>query len=625
MQAGLRAAVIAIAAAGLLGGCASASKPGQLGDDDAAATAKLPPVHYEVTFPGDLPADLATLLPQVSKSAATTETPPTSRLGIRQRAEGDVTLLQQALRAEGYFDGSVSFRVEDPTVVPARGIVEDVKRLATAPAAILVFDVQPGPQYQFGQLSIRLDGATTFDAPTPTSLGLDEGAPARTQVVLDAEQKLLSEARKAGFALAKLGEREAIVDHETRHMNLTLALEPGRVATFGDVTFSGGEGIDPGFLRGRVPIKAGERYDPALVTDGQQSLFDTNLFSTIIIQPADQLTADGQLDLRYELKQRPPRSIGAEINYETDLGPGGSVFWEHRNVFGAGERFRAELAGSEVQQSATLSLTKPDFFSPRQNLLMDATARRDRLEAYDSDSLGSGVSVERQFTKEFKASLGVAFRYVWIKDHDQPETTFGLLSLPATIDWNFADDRFNPTAGGTVQFTGAPYTDVLGPSLNFAKGRLTTTRYIRIAQSPELVLALRGSVGSLVGAQRNEVPADERFYAGGGGSIRGIGFELAGPLNDDDKPIGGRSVAEGSIELRSRWGENLGAVLFLDAGTVDSSVLPSGGERVLFGAGPGIRYYTPIGPVRVDLGFPLNPRAGVDDPFQLYFSLGQAF
>lgn len=625
MRAGLKAAVIGILAAGLLGGCTGNSKPAPLSDADAAATARLPPVPYEVSFPDDLPADLASLLPQVAKSVAATATPPTSRLGIRQRAEGDVTLLQQALRAEGYFDGNVSFRIEDPAVVPAQGIVEDVKRLATPPEAILVFDVRPGQQYQFGQLSIRLDGATSFEAPTPASLGLDEGAPARTQVVLDAEQKLLSDARKAGFALAKLGEREAVVDHETRRMDLTLALEPGRVATFGDVTFSGGEGIAPGFLRGRVPIKAGERYDPALVTDGQQSLFDTNLFSTIIIHPAEQLTADGQLEIRYELRQRPPRSIGAEINYETDLGPGASVFWEHRNVFGAGERFRAELAGSEVQQSATLGLTKPDFFSPHQNLLLDATAQRDRLDAYDSDSLGSGASIEREFTKELKGSLGVAFRYVWIKDHDEPETTFGLLSLPATIDWNFADDRFNPTRGGTVQFAGAPYTDVLGPSLNFAKGRLTTTRYIRIAQSPELVVALRGSVGSLVGAERDEVPADERFYAGGGGSIRGIGFDLAGPLDDDDKPLGGRSVAEGSIELRSRWGENLGAVLFLDAGTVNSSVLPSGGERVLFGAGPGIRYFTPIGPVRVDLGFPLNPRAGVDDPFQLYFSLGQAF
>lgn len=619
------AAAIGIIATGLLAGCNSSSKPGQLADEDRATIPKLPPVPYEVSFAGDLPEDLATLLPQVSRSAAEVATPSTSRLGIRQRAEGDVSLLQQALRAEGYFDGNVSFRIEDPKEVPSQGIVADVKRLAVPPQAILVFDVQPGPQYQFGQLSIHLDGPTSFTAPTPASLGLDQGAPARTQVVLNAEQKLLDDARNAGFALAKLGDREAVVDHETRHMNLTLALDAGRIAKFGDVTFSGGDGIDAGFLRGRVPITSGERYNPALVTDGQQRLFDTNLFSTIIIHPAEQLTSDGQLDVRYDLRQRPPRSIGAEIDYQTDLGPGGSIFWEHRNVFGAGERFRAELAGSEVQQSATLRLTKPDFYSPRQNLLMDASARRDRLDAYDSDSLGSGVSVEREFTKELKASLGVAFRYIWIKDHDEPETTFGLLSLPATIDWNFADDRFNPTRGGTVQFTGAPYTDVLGPSLNFAKGRLTTTRYLKIAQSPELVVALRGSVGSLVGAERDEVPADERFYAGGGGSIRGIGFDLAGPLDDSHKPLGGRSVAEGSIELRSRWGENLGAVLFLDAGTVDSSVLPSGGERMLFGAGPGLRYFTPIGPVRVDLGFPLNPRAGVDDPFQLYFSLGQAF
>ena len=171
----------------------------------------------------------------------------------------------------------------------------------------------------------------------------------------------------------------------------------------------------------------------------------------------------------------------------------------------------------------------------------------------------------------------------------------------------------------------APYTDVLGPTLNFAKGRITTTRYLQLAKAPNLVLALRGSVGSLVGAERDEVPADERFYAGGGGSIRGIGYELAGPLDDDDKPLGGRSVVEGSVELRTRFGDNFGAVLFLDGGTVDTSVLPTGGTRVLFGAGPGLRYYTPIGPVRVDLGFPLNPRQGVDDPFQLYFSLGQAF
>ncbi len=616
---------VALTALAALGGCAGKGGQGPLGADDTAATARLPPFPYAVSFTGQLPPELAALLPQVSRSAASVDTPPTSRLGVRQRAEADVPLLQQALRAEGYFDGTVGFRIEDPKAAPPEGIVEDVRRLASPPQAVLVFDIDPGPQYQFGTLQIDADPSTGFVAPTPASLGMVEDAPARTQVVLDAEQKLLEDARKAGFALAKLGERDAVVDHETRRMNVTLVLEPGRLADFGDVSFTGGDGIDPAFLRGRVPFRAGQRYNPALVADGQQRLFDTNLFSTIVVHPADQLTQDGRLDVAYELRQRPPRSIGATLDYQTDLGPGGSVFWEHRNIFGAGERLRAELAVSEPQQSATLTLTKPDFLATQQNLLTNVTAMRERLEAYDSDSLGTGASIEHEFSKELKGSLGVAFRYLWIKDLNQPETSFGLLSLPATVDWNFADDRFNPTRGGTLQFAGAPYTDVLGPSLNFLKGRLTTTRYVEIAKRPELVVALRGSVGSLVGAERDEVPADERFYAGGGGSIRGIGYELAGPLDDDDKPLGGRSVIEGSIELRTRFTDNLGAVLFLDAGTVDSRTLPTGGEPLLFGAGPGLRYYTPIGPVRVDLGFPLNPRSGVDDPFQLYFSLGQAF
>ena len=137
--------------------------------------------------------------------------------------------------------------------------------------------------------------------------------------------------------------------------------------------------------------------------------------------------------------------IGAELDYQIDLAPAPAVL-EHRNVFGAGERFRAELGVSEPQQSATLSLTKPDFFRSDQTLLTEATALCERLDAYDSDSLGSGVRVEREFTKDLKASLGVAFRYLWIKDSNEPEA-FGLLSLPARIDWNFADYRFSPTRG----------------------------------------------------------------------------------------------------------------------------------------------------------------------------------
>ncbi|MEK0083620.1 autotransporter assembly complex protein TamA [Benzoatithermus flavus] len=586
-----------------------------------------PPVPYAVRFPSDLPPDLAKLLPQVAESARGVGEPPTSRLAIRQRAEKDVGLLQQALRAEGYFDATVDFRLEDAKEAPPEGVVQKLERAGeAAPQVVLVFEVRPGPRYRFGGIRVELvDNPDGYPAPTPASLGLVTGEPARTQAVLDAERTMLDAARKAGFALAKLGERDAVVDHAARTMDVALRLDPGARATFGEVSFTGAEGIEIGFLRGRVPFRTGERFDPALLDESQTNLFDTNLFSTIIVKPAEQLGPDRSLDVTYELHQRPPRSIGAELGYQTDIGPSARLFWEHRNLFGGGELFRAETNLSQPDQKASVALTKPDFLRTRQNLLANGAVERQDLKAYKSTSIGAGLGLEREFSRQLKGSLGVAFRYAAIQDRNKPEEVFGLVSLPGSLDWNFADDRFNPTRGGTLLLTAAPYIDVLGPSRRFFKTRFTTTRYLELLDGPELVLALRGSAGAIFGVATSDVPADERFYAGGGGSVRGIAFQKAGPLDEHNDPRGGRSLAEGSIELRSRFKNDMGFVLFLDAGTVFDTPLPGGSERLFFGAGPGFRYFTPIGPVRVDLGFPLNPRSGVDEAFQLYISIGQAF
>ena len=208
----------------------------------------------------------------------------------------------------------------------------------------------------------------------------------------------------------------------------------------------------------------------------------------------------------------------------------------------------------------TASLLKPDFLRPNQNLLTDVVLRRDRLEAYDANSIGAGVSVEREIRKLLKVSLGTAIRYARIEDLKEPEQSFALLSFPAKIDWDFANDRFSPTQGGTLVSTLTPFVDLLGTDRNFLKGRLTTTRYLQLSAAPRFVLAAaRRRSAPLGGVSRDDVPADERFYAGGGGSIRGIGFQLAGPLDDDDKPLGGRSVIEGSVELRTRFANNFGA------------------------------------------------------------------
>jgi translocation and assembly module TamA len=165
---------------------------------------------------------------------------------------------------------------------------------------------------------------------------------------------------------------------------------------------------------------------------------------------------------------------------------------------------------------------------------------------------------------------------------------------------------------------------VSGNHLSFNKSRVTYSHYLEVLDSPGVVLAGRGSVGTLFGADRDEVPADLRFYAGGGGSVRGFGFQLAGDLDDDDNPLGGRSLLELSGEVRLRLTETFGVVAFVDAGTVYSKEVPDFKETLRIGAGPGLRYFSPIGPVRLDIGLPVNKRDS-DDSFQVYVSLGQAF
>ncbi|MGH8571544.1 MAG: BamA/TamA family outer membrane protein, partial [Gammaproteobacteria bacterium] len=171
----------------------------------------------------------------------------------------------------------------------------------------------------------------------------------------------------------------------------------------------------------------------------------------------------------------------------------------------------------------------------------------------------------------------------------------------------------------------APYTDTLNAGASFLKTQLTATTYVRLTDSAKYILALRGNLGSIAGTSRDDIPADERFYSGGGGSIRGYGYQLAGPLDDQDDPVGGRSLIELSGELRYRMTEAIGLVYFIDGGTVAENSLPSFEEDLFIGTGAGLRYITPIGPLRLDVGVPVNRRSGVDDIVQIYVSIGQAY
>jgi translocation and assembly module TamA len=285
-----------------------------------------------------------------------------------------------------------------------------------------------------------------------------------------------------------------------------------------------------------------------------------------------------------------------------------------------------EADGSFIGAFLIASFRKPDFGRRNQSLLSDFRLAYDDTDAFESTSARARLGLERQLGDGMTVALGVSFLAQEVRDKAQDDNseTFGLLSLPARFEWDRSDNRLDPSSGGRLRVENEPFVDVIGNGLLFNKSRVDYAHYLEVVQDPQIVLAGRTALGAMVGESRDAIPANLRFYAGGGGSVRGFGYQLAGQLNDDDDPIGGRSLLELSGEVRVRITESIGAVAFVDAGTVYSSSAPDFSETLRVGAGPGLRYFSPIGPLRLDVGFPLNPRDS-DDTWQLYISIGQAF
>jgi translocation and assembly module TamA len=573
-----------------------------------AAEEGQPAVPYQVEIQGIDDPDLRKLLEEVSQTKQLVDRPPPSLIRLRQRAEADRPRLQEALRSRGYYDAEISVAINTHA----------------EPAKVLI-GVSPGPLYRFHEVEIQVMPPTpTLKLPGLKELKIVPGQPAVSQTILDAESTLLARARAQGHALAKLGERKAVVDHDTRVMDLTLVVQPGPVVRFGEIRVEGLETVNPAAVHRRLPWQAGEVITPERIEAGRTALSDSELFSSVMIKLGTTPDADGRLPVTVDLHESKHRSIGLGVSYRTDEGPGGNASWENRNLFGNGERLQFELEGSFIGAHLIGNFRKPDLWRRDQALIAGTELAYDTTDAFDSRSASARVGLERRLAKGMTMSAGPAFRVADIKDVNGDRDIFYLASLPVIWLWDRSNDKLNPTRGGRVTVQNEPFVNVIGNNLVFNKAQASYTHYFQVLPKPGVVLAGRSAFGTLFGATREEVPADLRFYAGGGGSVRGFKYQTAGKLDDDHKPLGGRSLVELSGEIRLRLTDTIGTVAFVDAGTAFGPSLPDFNETLRVGAGPGLRYFSPIGPVRLDVGFPINRRPS-DDAFQLYVSLGQAF
>lgn len=565
---------------------------------------------YRLQIGGIGDKKLAELIDAVSVLKSRADRPPHSEAGLRRRIDEDRERVQEALRSEGYYQGTYQAEIDQ----------------AADPPMVRV-EVAPGPQFRIGRFDAELGAAGAGLLTDAQRQRLPAtGSAARAPDIVAAEARLLTSLAERGHPFAKVLDRKVVVDHATETVNVSLAIDPGAPAVFGTLDVEGLDDVQARYVRRQVTWKEGEPYDQRKVDATRRALARTGLFDSVRIgQPADaDVAADQRIPMGITLDESDHRSIGATAEYATDVGIGGSVFWEHRNLFGNAERLNLTAEGSQQRLALRSQFGKPGFPTRRDTFSLTSEVKDERLDAYDSRGASTTAGVTRAFGGGLSGTLGLGAEFTRITDNADTETFF-LLSLPAQVAYDTTDAPLDPSRGLRATFGYTPYLDLAGEAGTFHRLRASLATYFPvIEENKRLVLAARISAGSLFGAAVTDVPATARFYAGGG-ALRGYAYQLAGPLDADKDPVGGKSAIEASLEARIRVTEDFGVVPFIDAGNAYRNTLPNPGGDIRVAAGIGIRYFTSFAPIRADIAFPLNGRNGIDDTFQFYIGIGQAF
>ena len=554
----------------------------------------------------DAVADTVKQVSELMKRAAEATPPPEI---LEQRARRDRGTIEAAMRALGYYDGTVRVTVDSH---------------ARPPTATITVD--PGPLYTIGPYSVtEMPGGAAPRVPIDRkAIGVATGTAAAGATIADADHRVEREYRAKGYVFAKVTDRRVVIDHASHTAAISLQVDPGPVAHVGTIAVTGLDRVTESFVRRRITLKPGALLTSVAIEKTRGNLADSGLFSSVQVDyPADLAHADA-VPVTVAVVERARHTIGAGISYSTNFGAGANASWEDRDLFHEGEKLSANASYAQRQQLATLNYRQPDLFlDPDQALLLGLEYRDEITNTFDVRRFVATAGVERTLWEDWKLTYGTKLEEAHVVRNGEPFDEH-LVGFPVTLSHDTSGSLLDPTHGGRLTLTGAPYLPITSqPGFLVLRGR--QTYYHAFDAESRWVGALWGELGSIPGASRDQIPFSERFYAGGGGSVRGYGYQLAGPVDAFKNPVGGASEAQAGVELRIKITDTIGLVPFAEAGSVYPTTFPELQGRMFAGGGLGARYYTSIGPIRIDLAAPFQRRSGIDDAVQFYISLGQAF
>ncbi len=633
------------------------------------------PQPYRVEMASTDDSDLDATLKATSDLLTLRKSAPVGPFGLIGRGRGDLERLKTVLDSFGYYQSYVEIRIDGlPLDAPTLG--EELNARAAGSDAQVKITFSIGPLYHVRRIDI--DGEVPKSA--QGALGLKTGMPAVAADILAGGERLQSALEDQGYAFAKVDPPVAYEDPPNRVLDVSFHVVAGSQVQIGEISIRGLKRVRESFVRARLLIHTGEQYGANKIEQARKDLLGLGVFSSVSVDVGAKPDSSGRVPLTFRTRERLQHGASVSAAYSSDLGGSTGVTWTNRNVSGKADQLTLAATAINLGGSATTGIGYdtsakyliPGFKQRDQSLQVAIGALKQSLDAYDQTAFTSGVTLNRKLSSIWSVSAGflaeqetinqetIAQQCVDLAGTVQPcagpngtpeagvqtlqRATFHytLLSLPLGVLYNstgldspLEDARHGMRASLNVTPTlsiGHPNSEFVITQANVAVYLDLKGLGLGLSRDPgRSILALRALAGLAAGAGQLSLPPDQRFYAGGSGTIRGYRYQSVGPLfTVSDDPIGGTAINAGTVEFRQRIGRNFGMAVFVDGGQVSASLNPLAGT-LRFGAGAGMRYYTPIGPIRLDLALPIHRRYNylqgryIDDAFEIYIGLGQAF
>ena len=537
---------------------------------------------------------------------------------VQARAQEDEKLATRLLYSEGYYDATALASLDQAGDGTLKAVIS----------------VTPGKRYKIGTIVITAD-QTVPPGLVRDSLPLKSGDFIVATLVESAEANVALKLPENGYPFAKVGERDILLDPATVTGDYTLPVAVGPRGTFRKIVTSGEkQAFGADHMEVIKRYKPGQIYDSRKVDDLRKALVATALFSSVSVEPVQTGEAgpDGTeyVDLMVEQEAGPPRTLAGEAGYGTGQGFRAEGTWTHRNMFPPeGALILGAIAGTQ-EQGASATFRRSNAGKRDKTFQTGITLNHQNYDAYEAFTAGLNVGWSRQSTPIFQKRWTYSYGAEVLLTNEQVVTnlltadktrrTYFIGGLPVQVGYDRSNDLLNPTKGFRANVRAEPEGSLQGNFSPYLRASFDLTGYYPVSDS--LVIAGRAKVGTISGVSRDDVAPSRRIYAGGGGSVRGFGYQELGPKDANNDPVGGRSVNEFAVEGRYRFG-NYGVVAFVDAGQVYESSMPKFND-MRYGVGIGGRFYTNFGPFRADIAMPINRQPG-ESKFALYIGIGQAF